>query len=281
MINIKTISLPLASTEMTLTYTILILLAITVSMFLVLIIVRIVVRHQEVRTEKIKESLRPLIYELLTIDISPKEVAGKIADEVPRVNYPELEQVMLENARVLKGPEMELLTISFDQLGFVDEDIENLQKGRMLKKAEAAFHLGTMHARRAVPFLAGALRSEKQSQEVVFSCLNSLSKIGSSEAVEAVIDYLSVNPDIATIRVAEVILERKQSFSPYFLRWLRDTKEDPPRLPLIINLIGAMKDEEAVPVLIEYLIHEDPEVRASASAALGSIGDFAACGNLA
>ncbi|MBN1288768.1 MAG: HEAT repeat domain-containing protein [Actinobacteria bacterium] len=278
MITIKSVSLPLADTAIALTCTILVLLAITVSMFLSLIIIRIVVRRREVRTDKVKESLRPLIYELLTSDISPEEVAAEIAVRVSRKEYPELEQVMLENARVLKGGELEILITSFDRLGFVDEDIENLQKGRMLKKAEAAFHLGTMHAHRAVPFLAEALQN--RSLEVVFSCLNSLSKIGSPGAVKAVVDYLSTNPDIGTIRVAEVILERKQSFGPYLLAWLNDNEEDPPRLTLIINLIGAMKYEQAVPVLLRYLTHPDPEVRASTAEALGSIGDFSACGKL-
>lgn len=279
MISYITSVLPLADVTVILIYTITVLFGITVFLFLFLVALRIIVRWREIREQRKIESLKPLVYEVLTSDESPDQVADIIINSVPRKLYPELEKVLLENAKTLKGHEMNILTVVFEKLGFADKDIKNLHKSGMIKKAQSAFHLGTMRSEKAVPALIETLGDK--SRDVVFSCLNSLSKIGTPAAVEAVVGYLSVNHDVETLRVAEVILEKKQSFSPYLITWLQRSGEDHPDMPLIINLIGAMKDEAAVPVLIVYLSHPDPEVRAVTAEALGSIGDFTACDLLA
>lgn len=272
-------SLPVASAATSVTIAIFGILGATVFLFLLLVVLRLITRHREVISEHRKDIIRPIVYEQLTSDDSPEIIADTIAGLVNRKYYRELEQVLLENARTLKGREMNILRITFERLGFADEDVRNLTKNNnTLKRAEAAFHLGTMRTEKAVPSLLEALHD--RSQDVSFACMNSLSKIGSPAAVEGVVDYLSVKPDIATLRVAEVILERKQNFSPYLLEWLKRSGENQPDLPLIINLIGAMKDEQAVPVLLDYLSNPDPGVRVCTAKALGGIGDFTACNRL-
>gem|GEM_PF-7091556 len=72
--------------------------------------------------------------------------------------------MLIESARSLKGSEREHLSTVYEELGFVDEDIRALQKGRMHKKAEAAVRLGVMRIAKATPYSINTLSgAEKKS----------------------------------------------------------------------------------------------------------------------
>jgi hypothetical protein len=263
-----------ASIAMAVTYSVIGLFVLVVFMFLSLIVLRIVVARRERTFDGKVEEIRPAVYELLTGDSPAGEVVAELHATIPMQDRRALEYVLLENARVLKGRELEILTMVFEQLGYADEDITTVRHGRDIKKAESAFHLGTMRTARAVPYLVSLLSSS--SPEVKFSALNALSKIGTPDAIAAVMEYLATDNDLETMRVAEVILERKQAFSPYLEEWLKRGEADIPRLELLIDLVGVMKDTKAVLVLFDYLAHENPAVRARAASALGSIRDISA-----
>jgi HEAT repeat protein len=267
-----------ASIAMAVTYSVIGMFVIVVFMFLGLIVLRIVGDRRERAFEGKAEEIRPAVYELLTGDSPAGEVVAELHATIPMQDRRALEYVLLENARVLKGRELEILTMVFEQLGYADKDITTVRHGRDIKKAESAFHLGTMRTARAVPYLVSALDS--RSPEVKFSTLNALSKIGTPDAIAAVMEYLATDNELETMRVAEVILERKQAFSPYLEEWLKRGEADIPRLELLIDLVGVMKDARTVPVLFDYLAHENPAVRARATSALGSIGDISACDRL-
>lgn len=154
-----------------------------------------------------------------------------------------------------------------------------MRKPGVVRKAESAYHLGMMRSKRAVPSLIEALGSARRP-EVVFSCLNALSKVGTTEALEAVVNHLATAPELETLRVAEVILERKQEFSDYLEQWLERVGTDTGRVILLVNLMGAMKSARSVPVLVGFLKHDDARVRARSAFSLGTIGDFTTCDDL-
>lgn len=265
-----------ASVATTASYAIVGLFGFALFMFLALVVLRLIfTKREEISNEK-KEHLRPLVYELLTDERSPTDVVATLKSTVRRKDWHILKQVLLENMRFLKGREREILSGAFDDMGFVDEDIRKLQKRGVVRRAESAFNLGTMRSARATPYIVDALTSD--SDEVIFSCINALSKIGTPEAIEAVVEYLASATELKTLRVAEVILERKQEFSGYIEEWLEKGGPDKSRLLLLMDLAGAMKDTNAVPLLLGFLEDEDPAVRARAAFALGHIGDFTACG---
>ncbi len=259
----------------TITYVVIALFLVVVLGFFALIILRLVSSKIQVAEEKKKEELRPLVYDLLTSDRSPKDIVATLGTVIARKDRGLLEAVLLENARVLKGREQDILTDAFDKLGFADEDIATVKQGEKIKKAESAFHLGTMRIARATPYLIEAMSSP--SPEVRFSCLNALSKIGTPDAIDAVMEHLATDEGLETLRVAEVILERKQSFIPGIEKLLEESYEERERLLLLIDLLGAMRESSAVTTLLRYLDHHDPDVRAKSANALGSIGDFTAC----
>ncbi|MBU1669488.1 MAG: HEAT repeat domain-containing protein [Actinobacteria bacterium] len=259
---------------------VLVILGLTVLLFAGLVLLRMAGSSRERRILEKKAHLSPLVYDLLTEDRSAGDVVATLGSVVPARDRRVLEQVLLENSRFLKGREREVLAEAFDRLGYLDEDLATLGGHGMVRKAEAAFHLGTMRCERAAPALAAAL-SSSANPEVQFSCLNALSKIGTPEALRTVMDYLASSPEMETLRVAEVILERKQEFTGFLEQWLERGEADPSRLTFLVNMAGAVKDAHTVPLITRLLRHEDAGVRARAAFSLGTIGDYTACDDLA
>jgi len=162
-------------------------------MFVVLIILRFVMSRRERDFEEKKESLRPLVFRLITGDEPPDEIVATLRSAVPDRFRDALEHVLLENARALKGHESDLLAYAYENLGFMREDVEHLERGKVVKRCESAFHLGTMRVSGAVPALVGVLSSD--SAELRFTALNALSKIGTDDALDAVMEHLAADPD--------------------------------------------------------------------------------------
>lgn len=263
-----------ASLITTVTFINILLFGFVIFMFSFLIALRLLIARHEDRLEKKKERIRPIVHELLASD---DDVATAIANRLKLLSGERdaFEQVLLENARVLRGREMSVLTQVFEIFGFVSEDIRNLRTSRNLKKAKSAYHLGVMKASRATPFLLEFLSSD--SPEVVFSCLNALSHIGTPEAIQGVMDYLYTTDEPWTLRVAEVLLERKQAFAPHIRGWLESGVTEIQKQVFLIDICGVIRDVSAVPLLISRLEHSDEDVRAHSARALGLIGDFNAC----
>ena len=257
------------------TYAVIGLFAFAILLFLLLIILRLLVSRREKSVEGEKDRLQPFVYAVVAGD---GEATAELKLVAGRRNRADLEEVLLDTARAVKGREREALAGLFEELGYVDDEIRKLQKRGIIGKARAAFHLGSMRSARATSLLVKEL--SPRSPEVEFACLNALSKIGTPEAIDAVAGYLLAAPGVKTMRVAEVILEKKQDFSPYLERWLERGDITGERLVLLIELVGAMKDPRAVSLLIPYLSHPDPRVRSETASALGGIGDHAACDTL-
>lgn len=264
-----------ASAVTAVTYGVIALFVFTILFFLILVIARLVVSRREKAFERKKEEIQPLLYELLSSEREPYDIVATLKSVIPERDRGVLEHLLLEYGKVLKGKERTVLALVFEEMGFVDEDIAGLKSKDPIRRAESAFHLGTMRSERATPHLIEALSSS--SPEVTFACLNALSKIGNARAIEAVMDYLASGSELETLRVAEVILEKKQSFSPYLERWLEGGGPDAGTTLLTIDLIGATKDADAVPLLLKYLDDPDPELRRHVARALGSIADATAC----
>jgi HEAT repeat protein len=155
-----------------------------------------------------------------------------------------------------------------------------VRRGRFLKKAESAYHLGVMKSARSVPYLLRELSSSDQA--VVFASLDALSHIGTPEAIGGVMDFVSSDHSLKSSRVAEVFLEQKREFAPLIRERLMTGEADDELLWLFIDVEGAMRDTEAVPVLVGYLGGADADKRtvSKAARALGAIGDRASCGPL-
>jgi HEAT repeat protein len=241
-----------------------------------LVVLRIVLARREEAMSDRKEEVRPLVLDLITSDGSFEDAAFKLAHFVSPKEKSALEQVLLETARVVKGPEKEMLSFIFESMGYVDEDIENIKKGSYVKKATSAFHLGVMGSDRAVPSLLQALSNEDEA--VVFAALDSLSHIGTPEAINGVMAFVSRSQGgLKTSRVAEVILDRKKAFAPLMRERLTEGETRYDLRILFIDLLGAAHDGESVTLMKGFLQDAaDSDTRSRAARALGSIGDESA-----
>ena len=270
-------ALSLATTQVVeiLSFSIVVLFVLLVGLFVLLLVMRLILSRREARFDAIKENIRPLVRELLTGEPDPRGAEWKVQHLVPAADSRELEQVLLENARIVKGPEMDVLTDIFEKMGYADEDIYNVRHGRDFKKAESAFHLGAMHSTRAVPYLLRAL--SEPDERVVFSALNALSHIGTPEAVDGVMAFITGERTIKSSRVGEVVLEQKKAFAPLIRGHLVEGTLPPERLGLLVDLAGAIRDAQAAPVLIGFLNSPDEALRARAARSLGMTGDAGSC----
>lgn len=252
-----------------------VLLGVVVAMSVILVGLRAITSRSRSKKDEMRRQIRPLVGDLLTSDQGPQEVLYQLEHLVPSRERKILDEVLVEHARLVKGSEMELLTYVFENMGYVDEDIRGLQHGGSIKRAEAAFHLGTMSSERSAPYLIKALGSS--NTDVAFASLNALSHIGTPEAVDGVMRLLSSGNRPQNVRIAEVVLERKRAFAPLIRQHLDATPGDLEWLRLLIDLAGAMRDSQSVPALLRYLEHPDSSIRAAAARALGSIDDGSAC----
>ena len=261
-----------------LSVTIFVMLVVLAGGLILLTALRVILSRKEARLEASKERIRPLVLDLLTREQDLEGAAWKVKHLVPAAEYSALEQVLQENARIVKGPEMDILTHIFETMGYVDEDIENVSSAKSITKARSAFHLGIMGSKRAVPDLLKAL--DDPDEQVVFAALDSLAHIGTPEAINGVMDFISGDRAIQNARVAEVVLEKKRAFAPLIRQRLVEGKYAPERLALLIDLAGAMHDAEAAPVLEGYLSGHEDSLRAKAARSIGLTGDFTRCGIL-
>ena len=258
-----------------LSFSIVVMFVVLIAVFAALIVMRLVLSRREARLEASREKIRPLVRDLLTSEPDPEGAEWKAEHLVPRADYHQVEQVLLENARIVKGSELGVLTYIFENMGYVDEDIRNVRQGKDFKKAESAFHLGISRSERAVPYLLAAL--SEPDERIVFSALNALAHIGTPEAVDGVMDFISGDRTIQSSRVGEVVLEQKKAFAPLIRGHLVEGTLPPERLGLLIDLAGAIHDAQSAPALMAYLDSEHDLLRSKAARSLGLTGDIGSC----
>lgn len=262
-----------------LTYGILSLFGLVACLFFLLIVMRIVGRRRETSLERRKEAVRPLMQSFLSGSVTVPDVHKMLAD-TGKGNREATEQVLLEYA-ISRGDEYRARILELSRsMGFVREDIENVERGGDARCAESAYHLGVVGAREAVPALVDALE-ERKEPGVVFACLKSLADIGYPEALDSVKAYLETHPGLQNMRLAEMMLQRSAEFAPYVAERLRLGEDDEERLRLLVEVAGAMKTGDLMPEVTRYLSHHDARLRAAAARSLGKMDDGEACRRLA
>ncbi len=255
-------------------------LAIVVLTLLSLTFLRYVNTWRERRISARIKRIEPSVWTVLTDGSAPADASDRLEGAVVKKrDRGALEKVLLDAAPALKGPDREKLTFISERLGYVAEDIHNVRTARGAKKAESAFHLGISGSERGVQALLSAL-SDSRKPFVVFACLDSLSHIGTPEAIEGVAGYLYAHQDLRNIRVAELLLERRREFAPYVMEWLKEGNEDRNRLLFLLRVAGLMEDPGMYGVIARYTESLDAEVRSVAARALGLLGDPKACPSL-
>src|SRR5215471_14014110 len=146
-------------------------------------------------------------------------------------------EVLARYARQLRGGPPPQIVAYFEDRGLVDAQLRRLRRLRAWRRAGAAFALGDMGARRAVPALVARL--DDRSPDVRAAACRSLGRLGAVEAVEPII--------AAGVRHAM------------------------PNPVARLALIGI--GPPAVDAVLGVLDHVDPRVRAAGVQLVGLLGD--------
>jgi hypothetical protein len=160
----------------------------------------------------------------------------------------------------------------FDRLGYRSYHERKLGNRDVIAKSSAVEKLGRMRCEastgKLVPLLDG------QDAKIVSVTVRALSKIGTREALEAVLERL---PELhSRSLVTKKSIERSlRNFGPAAVPDLVRHGErygDPVSRASVLEVLGVLGAPEALPFAIRNLDHGDSEVRAKALKAIGAAG---------
>jgi HEAT repeat protein len=209
------------------------------------------------------QALRPAAIELVENVGDPPPLRGYRAQVFA--------ELLSGYAIAVRGAPRERIAGYFERTGAVDEQLNLLQSRRGWKRATAAFSLGDMGSRRAVPALLEALAD--RNGDVRAAASRSLGRIGPDEAVEPLVTASvdqRVPRDVAMLALLDV--------GPVAVPRLLELTEHPePRVRTsaveLVGLLGEAGDAEELPALLRDTA---AEVRAATAGALGRLGAAAA-----
>ena len=160
----------------------------------------------------------------------------------------------------------------FDRLGYRSYYEGMLGNRDVIAKSSAVEKLGRMRCAastaRLVPLLDG------QEPEIVAVTVRALSKIGTREALEALLERLPglYSRSLVTKKAIERSLRIFGPAAAADLVRYGERYEDPVSKASVLEVLGTLGAPEALPLAIRNLDHGDPEVRAKSLKAIGAAG---------
>jgi len=180
-----------------------------------------------------------------------------------------VENVLLEFIQRVRGIERDRLGRAFDELGYVDSNLEQLRSSRWWYRAEAAEKLGLSGARRATEQLSSALNDDEP--EVRIRAATALGKVGGKASVIPLIGALNEPNRWSTIRIADILTGMGTEVVHELVQsW--DDLSHTGRLAAI-DIFGRIRLLDAVPWLRQRISDQHADIRARAAHALGAIAE--------
>lgn len=160
----------------------------------------------------------------------------------------------------------------FDKLGYRSYYERKLGSRNAIAKSSAVEKLGRMRCEASTGKLVPLL--DEQNAEIVPVTVRALSKIGTREALEAVLERL---PDLysRSLVTKKSIESSLQNFGPAAVPVLVRYGErygDPVSRASVLEVLGILGAPEALPFAFRNLAHGDSEVRAKALKVIGAAG---------
>ena len=211
------------------------------------------------RTAAREEAVRPHAMSLLDGDPPPP---------LGRAEGRALAALLGRYARALSGESHAHIADWFEREGHVDAQLRDLRSRRAWVRAAAAFVLGDMGSRRAVPPLSAVLRNDRD-RAVRAAAARSLGRLGSPDAVEPLVRAL-VEKEVPRATAAQALL----AIGPAALPPLHALARHPePELRAgALSLIGWVGSATDARVVQRGLRDTAAPARAAAAGALGRLG---------
>lgn len=180
-----------------------------------------------------------------------------------------VEEMLAEALLTVRGPLQEKLAQAAEELGLADRRLEALSERAWHRRAEAAERLGILRSRKAVAPLVDLL--EDPEPAVQLAATRALGRMRAPEALPALLKALERMPGPSGSPIAQALMEFGEQAQSALIQALG------PRSLVrsqAAQILGELRSLQAVPGLVRILTQdEDPEARASAASALGTIAD--------
>jgi HEAT repeat protein len=229
--------------------------------FAIYMLVRILKVFNRARRLETMRGYETILYAALQKLSPERTLQTLIPDPEPKA----LEEVLLrmgdEGTGEWKGKIIELYRLA----GFTDTRMQQLHSRSSSKRSGAARCLGRIGDPGAVPGLAELLQDPRE--EVREAALFALVRIGSREALQAMIDALDSDNRWSQEKVAEAMEEAGDESRRVLADLL--TGENPHHRAFAAEVIGGIGGDGEAALLVDALADEDMDVRARAADSLG------------
>ena len=250
-------------------YGVLLLIAINLVLFFALLINKIISNRKAQENSRLAVFFEAMIYQYVSEE-------GK---EVPKpknaVEMGILKNIILDSFLKYEPGAHEHLRKIARETGFVEEEMKALKNPSDLRKAVAAYALGILRIREALPLLKKIRTDQRELSQCV---TRALIQIGGTEEIDNVITNMKSTDYAQKAKVLELLSEiTEEDIFPQMETYMKG--EDPVKKSLAIETLGTRKDVRVKPYIREGLFSEEKEVKISALKAAISLKCFD-CGEM-
>ena len=253
-----------------------ILLLITFALMLYVILLKIASGSRQRLKKRQFEIWENLVLKYLSGEVNSK----KIAKEVRTKHFSLFSEFMEKYLETLKGEDFQSLTYLLKEMGLFDYNLKRLGSRKRWHRVYAAFFLGLMRDKEAVPALDKGV--EEKDSLVSFVSAIALAKMGEKRYLKETLLILTRRKDLRAGRAAEVLLEFGSGACAELGLLLGKESVTRQWKYLIIDLLGYWQHLEAGPMLLELLqVSDDRQMKMRCIKALGQISYIDSASTLA
>jgi HEAT repeat protein len=217
------------------------------------------------RRQRIGAAYRPLIDALTDGEQAPKAIRALAL--VPAEHRDILAGELLGLLRVSAGAAVGNVRKAARAMGLSDRWKRGLESRRWWRRAEAAHALGCIEETSAVLGLVGRL--DDRHEEVRAAAVEALGRLGDPRALAPLVEGLW---DDSGLQHTRVVLALREFGATAVDPLLSHERRHHAATATIADLLGAVGEASALEPLTEWCSDADPEVRAAALRALGTLG---------
>lgn len=207
---------------------------------------------------------------VLNLLLEPSNI-GPIRDAVRNREKRTVKRILLQQSEELKGEDKNHMTLVFEQLGYVREEIKNLGSRRWWRRLEAAVNLGNMQSYESVEPLIRAVSDP--IEDVRLAAVRSLGQLGETQGLAILLDAIEDEDLWTGSRIMEILIGMGSEIEPEIVSRLSPTNGVRSR-KLHAELSGHLRIFQAIEPLINLATDEDVEVRRVVAEALGRLGHY-------
>lgn len=235
-------------------------------LFLFIVVNKAMRELKERRAATLRKELEPRILEYVN---GKGERLGPQLGHLGGFERSVAEEILLDNARFLKGTARSRITAACEELGLVQDRIAQLRHPRWWKRAEAAEKLASMKSPKAAPELIVLMHDEVP--DVRMRAARALGQLDTRTSIKPLVEAMQDPNRWSALRIADILAGMGTDAADELV-------ENFNTLPIkarvaAVDCLGRAKSLRAPGLLLRLLTDPDRNIRARAAHSLGLIGD--------